>query len=149
MRIWAVLLLALALVAASTTQPTQPAGDEAFKKKALYHGRERSPYTKEEKKGWPVQVHVVKRDGEKITFNYYVMGNDGRRGVQLEGTLVRGEIKSKVTKVLPGDTWHETMNGAYFTGTAGGKALTLHRKSSRGAALTAELTLQEKEKVKD
>jgi hypothetical protein len=147
MRIWPVLLLVF--VGASTTQTTQPAGDEAFKKKAIYHGREKGPYSKAEKKGSPVQVHVLKRDDEKITFNYYHASDDGRRGVQLEGTLVNGEIKAKVTKVLPGDTWRETMNGAYFTGKVSGNAVTLHRKSSRGAALTAELTLQEKGKEKD
>ena len=62
--------------------------------------------------------------------------------MQLEGTIDAGQIKAKVTKVLPGDDWHETMAGAFFSGTVNDKALTLTRKSHRGGTMTSELTLQ-------
>jgi hypothetical protein len=141
----AMLLMLLAAVGFAAPAPsTQPSEKkDTFHKNSVWKGREKNP---EGKHSWPASVKVVKRDGEKVTFNFWTQSDDGRKGAQLEGTIVDCEIKAKATKKLPGDEWHETIAGSFFSGSVDGKKLVLNRKSQHGGALTAEMTLQEKEK---
>jgi hypothetical protein len=140
-----ILLLLLATVAmAQTSQSADPT--LYLRAKTNWKGREKNT-DPTAKKSWPAHVKVMERKGDKITLNFWTVSDDGRKGVQLEGTVDdAGEIKARVTKLLPGDDWHETMVGAFFSGSVKDKTLVINRKSHRGGSLKAELTLQGKDK---
>ena len=141
----AILLIVVTVAAAQSTKPVDPT--LYFRAKTNWKGREKNLDPNAKKNSWPAHVKVIERKGDKITFNFVTIADDGHKGVQLEGTLDdAGQIKARVTKILPGDDWHETMVGAFFSGTVKEKTLTLNRKSHRGATLTSELTLQGKDK---
>ena len=141
----ALLLALLGAVGAAPPPPqTQPSSKpDTFRKNTVWRGREMN---EQRNKSWSASVRVIKRDGEKVTFNFWTQSDDGRKGAQIEGTVIDGQIKAKATKKLPGDEWHETIAGSFFSGTVDGNKLVLNRKSQHGGALRAEMTLQEKEK---
>ena len=141
---WFLILVVMSLAATAPT--TGPA--DAFRKNSSWRGHERNPSGRQKaaENGWGASMRVVARDGNNVTFNYFVAGNGGRRGVQIKGTLdAEGKIMAKVTKVLPGLDWHETMVGTHISGTVSGKTVIINRKSQHGASLSAELKLQEKD----
>ena len=140
----AVFALACALGLVSTLRAAEE--KDALQSKTNWKGHETNTSDTKSRK-WPVTVKCLKRAGDKATLNFWTVSNDGRKGVQMEATIDEtGKIRAKITKVLPGDDWHETVVGTYWTGTVTDKTLTIKRPGHRGAALTAELTLHEREK---
>src|SRR5688500_8165737 len=101
------LLVATCMAPAAESPLTQPSDEkDAFQSKTNWKGREINPKGKNAK-GSPVSAKVIKREGNKVTFNYWTASDEGRKGVQLEGTVDKGQIRARVTKLLPGDAWHE------------------------------------------
>ena len=133
----------LALTVMGLAAPSTNSSD-AFQSKTTWKGHEKNN-TKGTDRQWPASARVLKRDGNQVTFNFWSTGSQGRKGVQLEGTVENGKIRAKVIKLLPGADWHETMVGTYMTGTVRDNALTINRKGHRGGSMIAEMTLQPKD----
>ena len=140
-------MIAHADLAAATAPSTKPVDPTLhLRAKTNWKGKEKNT-DPNAKKSWPAHAKVMQRKGDQITLNFWTVADEGRKGVQLEGTVDdAGQIKAKVTKILPGDDWHETMVGAFFSGSVKDKMLVLNRKSHRGGSLKAEMTLQDKDK---
>ena len=146
-------LLLLACLAAAGA-PAAPAPtttpSDLLQSRTFWKGQERNTEKNKPKQHWPCTARVVKRDGDKVALNFYVAGDDGRRGCQMEGTIdADGKLLFKVTKTLPGDAWPETIVGTHMTGTVNGDSLVINRKSRHGVSLAAEMKLVEKDKDKD
>src|SRR5688572_29255889 len=104
----ATIFMLAASISSRGAEPSTKPDKDAFQSKTTWKGLEHNAAKGNPTKR-PASVKVVKRNGNKVVFNFWCAADKGRKGVQLEGTIEAGQIKAKVTKVLPGDDWHETM----------------------------------------
>jgi opacity protein-like surface antigen len=124
-----------------TTEPSAGATD-SLQVGTEWRGTEKGGTGKRAQTARAATVKVLKREGDAFQLNYWVREEDGRRGVELEGQVRGNEVRAKITKVLPGGDWKETVLDDVWNGTLNGDVLTFTRESSHGAELTSELKVK-------
>jgi hypothetical protein len=134
----------LCLQSSILAQTSKPA-DDALQPQSTWTGNEQGDPRVTPRRGDVTRfatINILSRTGERFTFEYWIIANGVKHGLQVEGQVHNGQVVAQASKILQGGVWESNILDEVWSGGLKDTTLILQRTNpTNNSVATSTLTL--------